>query len=66
VAAVALLGGIGFTVSLFFSQLAFTDPGQVAAAKLGVLAASVIAGLGGYPGYPWLNAALPRSVANSQ
>jgi len=40
---VAALGGIGFTVSLFISSLAFDSPTQVDEAKVGVLAASVLA-----------------------
>ena len=40
---VATLGGIGFTVSLFITQLAFTDAALAASAKLGVFAASVCA-----------------------
>ncbi len=43
----AWLGGIGFTMSLFVSELAFSDEGLLAAAKLGILVASAIAGLGG-------------------
>ena len=39
----AALGGIGFTVSLFIAALAFEDPGLVDQAKIGVLAASVLA-----------------------
>lgn len=35
--------GIGFTMSIFIAQLAFTDPSLLGAAKLGVLVASVIA-----------------------
>jgi NhaA family Na+:H+ antiporter len=35
--------GIGFTVALFITDLAFTDPGQQAEAKLAVLVASVVA-----------------------
>ncbi len=38
----AALGGIGFTVSLFITPLAFDDPILVEGAKLGILAASVI------------------------
>ena len=41
----AAAAGIGFTVSLFISTLAFGDPGLVAAAKIGVFAASCIAGV---------------------
>lgn len=43
-----LIGGVGFTVSLFISGLAFTNQVLVEEAKAGVLAASLIAGLGGY------------------
>ncbi len=38
----AALAGIGFTVSLFITPLAYTDPVLVEAAKLGILAGSVI------------------------
>lgn len=41
------LGGIGFTMSLFMAGLAFTDDGKLTAAKLGVLGASVCAGIVG-------------------
>jgi NhaA family Na+:H+ antiporter len=40
---VATVAGIGFTVSLFIAGLAFEDPDLVAAAKVGILAASAIA-----------------------
>jgi NhaA family Na+:H+ antiporter len=39
-----VVAGIGFTMSLFIAQLAFSDADLLAAAKLGVLAASGIAG----------------------
>jgi NhaA family Na+:H+ antiporter len=45
------LAGIGFTMSLFVADLAFSSPGDgltLAAAKVGVLGASVIAGAGGW------------------
>ncbi|MCE9668629.1 Na+/H+ antiporter NhaA [Myxococcus stipitatus] len=35
-----VVAGVGFTMALFVAQLAFTDAGLLAAAKLGVLAAS--------------------------
>ena len=40
---VGLLAGIGFTVSLFITELAYTDGNLVDAAKLGVLTGSVVA-----------------------
>lgn len=42
------LAGIGFTMSLFITDLAFPDGELVAAAKLGILAASLIAGVVGF------------------
>jgi NhaA family Na+:H+ antiporter len=39
----AALGGIGFTVSLFITPLAYDDPLLAGAAKLGILGGSVIA-----------------------
>ena len=45
---VAMLGGIGFTVALFVTELAF-GPGALAdQAKIGILAASAIAGVAGF------------------
>jgi NhaA family Na+:H+ antiporter len=43
--AVASVAGIGFTVSLFISELAFDDPRVTTDAKLGVLAASIISAI---------------------
>nr|WP_262416863.1 MULTISPECIES: Na+/H+ antiporter NhaA [unclassified Pseudomonas] len=40
---VGLLAGIGFTMSIFISSLAFSDPALLSAAKLSVLAASTLA-----------------------
>jgi Na+:H+ antiporter, NhaA family len=42
------LAGIGFTMSLFISDLAFSDGSLVEIAKLGILAASLIAGVVGW------------------
>ena len=42
------LAGIGFTMSLFISDLAFSDGRLVDAAKLGILVASLIAGVVGW------------------
>ena len=40
---VGLLAGIGFTMSIFISMLAFSDEGLLRAAKLGVLFGSLVA-----------------------
>jgi NhaA family Na+:H+ antiporter len=38
-----VVAGVGFTMALFVAQLAFSDPRLLAAAKVGVLAASGVA-----------------------
>lgn len=47
-AGVSILGGLGFTMSLFINNLAFTDPAIIDSAKLGILIGSFVAGLLGY------------------
>jgi NhaA family Na+:H+ antiporter len=43
-----VLGGIGFTVSIFIAELSFDDAQVVDEAKMGIFAASIIAGVVGY------------------
>jgi NhaA family Na+:H+ antiporter len=45
---VGMLAGIGFTVSIFIGDLAFENQQHVTAAKIAILIASLLAGLGGY------------------
>ncbi|MBX2966093.1 MAG: Na+/H+ antiporter NhaA [Cyclobacteriaceae bacterium] len=45
---VGMLAGIGFTMSLFITNLAFNSPDNIVEAKIGVLSASIIAGTIGY------------------
>ncbi len=47
-AGVSFLGGLGFTMSLFISGLAYTDAALIDSAKMGILFGSLIAGLLGY------------------
>ena len=47
-AGIGMVAGIGFTVSLFVTGLAFQDARQVADAKIGVLIASALAGILGF------------------
>lgn len=42
------LGGIGFTMSLFIASLAFSDPLLLSVAKVGILCASLLAGVTGW------------------
>lgn len=44
---VSILGGIGFTMSLFVASLAFDDPAMLATAKLSILVASLLAASAG-------------------
>ncbi|MCG8355347.1 MAG: Na+/H+ antiporter NhaA [Kiloniellales bacterium] len=45
---VALLAGIGFTMSLFIGTLAFEDPSQASGVRLGVLCGSITSAICGY------------------
>ncbi len=63
--AVSMLGGIGFTVSLFIATLSFaaTDPHQLALlehAKLGIVVGSVLSGI---IAFIWLHLVLPKQAA---
>ena len=57
---IGLLAGIGFTMSLFIANLAFGLTAELDQAKIGVLAASVVAAL---IGLAFLSRALPRAAA---
>ena len=55
IAAVSVLGGIGFTMSIFVAELGFADhPDYLVMAKAGVLAGSLISGVVGYIWLWWL------------
>lgn len=45
IAGTGMLAGIGFTMSIFVALLAFDDAGFIAAAKIAIIAASVIAAI---------------------
>ncbi len=47
-AGIGMLGGIGFTMSLFIGMLAFSEPIYAAQLRLGVLAGSLLSALAGY------------------
>ena len=46
---VGLMGGIGFTMSIFIAELGFAhSPEDLLMAKTGILLASIVAGVGGF------------------
>lgn len=60
-ASVSMLGGIGFTVSLFIATLSFDNPESVDLlnhAKLGIVLGSLISGI---IGFIWLNFTMPKT-----
>ena len=59
-----MLAGIGFTVSLFITGLAYSDGALVADAKMGVLGASLIAGTIAFV-YLWIAPGEPEPEATS-
>jgi NhaA family Na+:H+ antiporter len=59
IAGAGLLGGIGFTMSIFICLLAFDNEVIINNAKLAILIASTIAGI---CGYVWLKADLKRKI----
>ena len=57
ISAVSMLGGIGFTVSLFIANLSFPDVAHLElldASKLGILIGSLLSGIVGYLLLKWL------------
>ncbi len=45
---VAVIGGVGFTMSLFITNLAFENQAMIDASKIGILIGSLISGIAGY------------------
>jgi NhaA family Na+:H+ antiporter len=45
---VSILAGVGFTMSIFISDLAFTNPDHINQAKIGIIVASLLSGIIGY------------------
>lgn len=55
---VGILGGIGFTMSIFVTILAFSDPGMITHSKIAILISSLLAGL---IGFIWLKISFRNS-----
>jgi Na+:H+ antiporter, NhaA family len=58
IAGAGLLAGIGFTMSIFITQLAYQDAAVINSSKFMILVASLIAGVAGFS---WLKFALRKS-----
>jgi len=60
---VALLAGVGFTMSMFISDLAFDVASHIQIAKVGIICASLIAAIGGTI---WLSKVKPLDVNSGE
>lgn len=60
IASMAMLGGIGFTVSLFIATLSFSNPDLLDHSKLGIVVGSLVSGI---VAYIWLHFTLPKGEA---
>lgn len=58
--AVSILGGVGFTMSLFITNLAFTNQAFIDSAKIGIMTGSLLAGVLGFIA---LRLTLPKAAA---
>jgi NhaA family Na+:H+ antiporter len=56
---VGLLGGIGFTMSIFIAMLAFDEPEQVNQSKMAILIASLVSAI---LGFTWLKLTLDKKT----
>jgi NhaA family Na+:H+ antiporter len=56
------LGGIGFTMSIFITLLAFDTPMIVQSTKISILLSSLLAGLTGYLILRWQKAVVTNDV----
>ena len=60
---IGLLGGIGFTMSIFITLLAFDDPELITQSKIAILIASLVAGT---IGYLWLRMTLTEQIKTAE
>jgi NhaA family Na+:H+ antiporter len=60
-AAMSVVAGIGFTMSLFVADLAFNDIETVRQARFGILTSSVLAAIAGYTAVRMVCKPIPKS-----
>lgn len=60
---VGILGGIGFTMSIFITLLAFNNSDLINESKMAVLLSSFVSGI---IGYLWLNRTLPYNIKTKE
>ena len=62
VLAAGMLGGIGFTMSVFIALLAFADPALLVASKIAIMVSSVVAAGLGVAGLGWMGRDKGRGI----